>query len=346
MAQAIGSKRWLSVGLLLAAGVASTAGAAQRLPLMPAVMGEAAAPSSATAAFDQALDLIHAYTGAGDEHERAMRMADELLRSAPRSGYAQTLRAEWLSTWQIDQQGEPAALRDPIMALCDEALTLNPKLAQAHVAKGRVLVRASMYREAAVSIDRALKLAPGLAGALFLRADTYRKTGVLNEADVWYQKFIAAAATNTRKSNGYGWMADMYRSAAESDPGNRESYLAKAKSAYESMMQLNPGGAWRHVNYAIFLNDHVADFERAEAYALRALTLSDMPMARFQWAAARYQRLLVGAVDTAEALSRDAETIGQETGISLTDAVTFPAFSDVVRQRLMVLQKRLPQGFI
>lgn len=95
--------------------------------------------------YQQAIDLIRSFNGSGDELERGMRLADTLSRSHPQSGYAQALLAEALSTWRLDVRGEPAELREQIIALADEALRLNPSLAQAYVAKARALTRASMY---------------------------------------------------------------------------------------------------------------------------------------------------------------------------------------------------------
>src|SRR5438552_11538190 len=110
--------------------------------------------------YEEALDLIHAYSGSGNELQRAMLLTSALAKTHPKSGYAQTLYAEALSTWKLDQDGQPAELREQIIAMSDEALKLNPKLAQAHVAKARALVRSSMYGPATTSINAALSLDP------------------------------------------------------------------------------------------------------------------------------------------------------------------------------------------
>jgi len=310
------------------------------------VMGSAIAKtheSSPSERFETALDLIHAYSGSGDELQRAMQLAEELSKSHPDSGYFQTLLSEALSTWELEQNGEPAALRIQLIQLSDEALRLNPNLAEAHVAKARALVRASMYDEANSAIDAGLGLKPNLSGALFLRAEVFRRTANLADADAWYRKFIDSTPSRTRKSNGFGWLAKMYEDAAWSSPAEKKGFLlVQARAAYEQMLELDPNGAWKVVNFAIFLNDDVADFEAAERHAQRALGIMEFPMARYHLAAARYQKLLasMGSMDD-PALRNAVERISSSTSVSLDDAIAFSSFSTLIRSRLQLLQTRI-----
>jgi hypothetical protein len=305
-----------------------------------AITSVAAAPPSPI--YEQALDLIHAYSGSGNELQRAMQLAEVLSKSEPKSGYAQVLYAEALSTWRLDQDGEPTVLRDQIIAMSDEALRLNPSLAQAHIAKARALVRSSLYTQANSSIDAALLIDPTLSGAIFLRAEVFRRTGAVGEADTWYRKFIDSTSSLTRKSNGYAWLGTMYQDAAQNDSVNRKALTAKARAAYENMLSLAPDGAWKNVNFAIFLNDHAADFETAERYAQKALGLMEFPMARYHLAAARYQKLGANAVNIQRpALAKAVTEVATSTSVSLADAIAFPSFSSVVRGRLLELKAQL-----
>jgi hypothetical protein len=293
--------------------------------------------------YEEALDLVHAYSGSGNELQRAMQLAEGLSKSDPKSGYAQVLYAEALSTWRLDQDGQPTVLRDQIIAMSDEALRLNPSLAQAHVAKARALVRSSMYGQANSSIDAALLIDPTLSGAIFLRAEVFRRIGAVGEADTWYRKFIDSTPSRTRKSNGYYWLGTTYQDAAWNDAANRKALTAKARAAYESMLSLAPDGAWKNVNFAIFLNDYAADFETAERYAQKALGLMEFPMARYHLAAARYQKLGANAVNMQRpAIAKAATQVARSTGVSLADAIAFPSYSTVVRGRLLELEARLP----
>ena len=293
-------------------------------------------------AYEQALDLIHAYSGSGTEIDHAMQLAEGLLRSHPNSGYAQTLAAEAMSTWRLDQSGRPVELRQQVIALCDEALRINPGLAQAHVAKGRALLRASMYEAATASIDAALALDPKLAGAMFLRAEFFRRSGILPSAQEWYQNFIEATPSKGRKSNGYYWIGKMYEDAAAEDTHNRSILTAKARQSYERMLSLEPDGAWRNINFAIFLNGYAADFAEAERYAQVALGMMEFPMARYHLAAARYQTIWADSTGMSRtAMASAAKQVATSTGVTLSQAMLFRPFSAVVRGRLEQLQARL-----
>lgn len=291
--------------------------------------------------YEKALELIHAYSGSGDELERAMQLAKTLSSTHPKSGYSETLYAEAASTWNLDQNGQPSELREQIVALCDEALRLNPRLAQAHVAKARALVRSSMYEKANSSIDTALSLDQNLSGALFLRGEVFRRTGAPKEAETWYLRFIKSTPSSSRKSNGYYWIGQTYEDAAWYDEANRKVLTAKARDAYEAMLKLKPSGAWRNVNFAIFLNDHAADFDAAEFYSSKALAEMEFPMARYHLTASRYQKVWARSSQmSAKAIRKALKQIGDSTKITLNEAISFPSFSSVVQERLVELQRR------
>ena len=271
-----------------------------------------------------------------------MELADELSKSAPKSGYSQVLQAEALSTWRLSQEGAPLEVRNRVFSLADEALRLNPKLAQAHVSKARALVRASMYDKAKLSIDAALAMEPSLSGALFLRAEVFRRLGAIADADLWYRNFIDSTASKSRKANGYGWIGTMYQHASWNDDANRAEYVAKARAAYEEMLKYEPGGAWRNVNFAIFLNEYASDFDAAEHYATKALGMMEFPMARYHLAAARYQKLAATSSSMSSPEVRNAaKKIAESTKVSLQEAIAFDAFSQRLVGRLSLLQQRI-----
>jgi tetratricopeptide (TPR) repeat protein len=300
----------------------------------------AANQDTAVRDFREAIDLVHAFSGNGSEMQRAMEKARALFRSQPTSGYAQTIMAEALSSWEIDQAGEPAAVRDEVLRLADEASRLNPRLAEPYVAKARALLRASAYADAQRSIDAAIALDPLLSGTMFLQADLFRRNDKPAEADEWYRKFIVATPHSARKANGYYWLGYMYHHAAlRRTVPEREAIVAKAREAYEQSLVVNPGGAWITVNFAIFLNDMTTDFDAAEHFAQKALGMMEFPMARYHLAAARYQRLyekhrLLSVPQMRQGVAEVAKT----TDVSLQQAMGFRSFSGKIRTNLTELQ--------
>lgn len=293
--------------------------------------------------FRDALELIHAYSGAGDELSRAVEAAESLSQSDLSSGYSQTLEAEALSTWTLSQDGKPVELRARIIELADEALRLNPRLAQAHVAKARAYARAYLILDAETEIAKALAIDPNLESAIFQQAEIYRRSGEVEKGAEWYRNFIAATESLTRKSNGYYWMGKMYHDVAYSLEGQRrDMYLKMARYSYQRMVDLDPKGAWRLVNFAIFLNGLVADFDAAELYAQKALAVIEFPMARYHLAAARYQKLQSRSAELdAASLQSSIAQIEASTRVSLTQALSFRSFSPVIVSRLSDLQSRL-----
>jgi tetratricopeptide (TPR) repeat protein len=297
---------------------------------------------AASTRFEVGLDLIHAFSGSGNELDEAMRIASELAISQPQSGYAETLTAEMLSTWELSQDGKPETLRAEIIKLTEEALRLNPQLAQAYVARARAVIRASKYDEADKAIDAALTLDPNLAGAIFIRAEIFRRTGRDSEAATWYLKFIDSTPSRTRRSNGYYWLGKTYQDAASRQSSERSILLGKAREAYEKMLEIDPDGAWKNVNFAIFLNSDVEDFVAAERYAQHALSIMEFSMARFHLAIARYQQILasMGQMD-GKSLDEAIRQVQATTGVSLTDAITFSSTWPGIRERLQRVQARL-----
>jgi tetratricopeptide (TPR) repeat protein len=319
-------KPWLVLLLFLEAILPGVCVAAERPP----------------ADLEDAIDLVHAFNGSGNELERAMTIARNLAKSHPNRGYSETIQAEILSTWNLQQNGEPKATFDQVMFLTDQASRLNPGLAYAHVPRARALLRASRFEDARAATDEALKLDPKLAGAIFLRAEIFRRTMQPAEAETWYLMFIERTASETRKSNAYFWLGKSYQEAAWTQPRQWDLLISKARGAYEKMLELDPGGPWKNVNFAIFLNDEAGDFVSAERYAQVALNIMEFPMARYHLAIARYQKLQVSMATMSDgALKEEVGKIARSTRISLEDAIKFAESYRAIPVRLNRLRDRL-----
>jgi hypothetical protein len=301
-------------------------------------------PSRSEKRFNEALELIHLTIDEPDPDAvaRATEISGELAQSDAFSGYSQTLQAEWLSTWQLSDDGKPIELQQEILALTDEALRINPKLAQAHVPRARTYMRAFRLMDASAEIQAALRLAPQLAGAIFVQAEIYRRLGDWSNAGDWMNDFMAATQSPVQKANGMQWLGDMSRELAyHPEATTREMNLIMGRTYYQSATQLDPGNARRLVTVAAFLNEYVADFAAAESYAAKSLAVEESELARYHLAAARYQALQAKNSETdAESLRASIAEIGASTGVSLDEAVEFWGFHDVTTVRLVRLQRR------
>src|SRR6185503_8777115 len=88
--------------------------------LLVAVHGVCIADSNTQALpadYQRALLLIHTFSGSGNELDVAMQLAEKLSISHPGQGYSETLKAEALSTWQLDQRGGPTSMRMHVIDL-------------------------------------------------------------------------------------------------------------------------------------------------------------------------------------------------------------------------------------
>jgi len=301
-----------------------------------------AGPQAYPKEYSDALELIHAYSGNGDELERAQSLIHKLAQMYPDKGYAHALLAEMLSTWQLDQHGKPVKLRNEIKKLASDAIHLNPKLAQAYVARARVWLRSAEINEAKADVKKALKIEPNLSGALFLQADIYRRLRDPKNAEIWYLKFIESATSDKRKSNGYYWLGRAYADEAYENARMRKEYIEKAKGYFQKNVALSPDGAWVAVNFAIFLNAIGADFVAAEEQASKALKLMNFPMARYNYAIAKYQQLLVKLDSMSHGeLESAVKEIEAATTISLGMAIDFRSAGTMVQNRLLKIQKKL-----
>ena len=308
-------------------------------------------PSSGSPEFVRALSLIHAYAGCGDYRWQdpkfleglfeARAISDELAKTEPQSGNSQILRAELMSIWELKDGGEPAQVLHEILALTEEALRINPSLAQAYVARARAYAKISETMLAVKEIQKALDIDPLIESAILAQADIYRRDGNWAKAEQWARTFIATTQEPAQKANGYEWLGRMRRDIAYHPQAfNREANLVMAKTAFETSVGLDSKDPWRLINLATFLNEYVADFAGAEKYAKSALELEDLLPARYEFAAAQYQALQAKAAGMdAQLLRATISNIGAATELPLDDLAKSGVFRDVVNMRLLRLQR-------
>ncbi len=223
----------------------------------------ASQPTAPERRFYEALEWIHSHPDDDDTMTRAIAIADQLAKSDPLSGLSQALRAEIFSIWLLAYDGEPVEQQNTALALIDEALRINPKLAQAHVARARIYASASKRTEAEAEIQAALRIQPQLPSAFFVQAEIYRRANNSSKATDWIWNYIEVVKQPVLKANGHQWYGDMYRDIAyHPEAVNREVSLLIARAAYQKSINLDPSDVRRLVNFSAFLNDLPADMQQ------------------------------------------------------------------------------------
>jgi tetratricopeptide (TPR) repeat protein len=125
-------------------------------------------------------------------------------------------------------------LLDAARAAAEQARTLNPNLAAAHLALARALVELRRTGEAATELETALRLDPQDAEVYRELGRLYSRAGRFAEADQTYQKALAArpndwmvatfAATDYASRQRLDVAEKLYRQAAQLSPDNHVPY--------------------------------------------------------------------------------------------------------------------------
>lgn len=303
------------------------------------------------AAYEKLLDMVHTQWGSNETNSKILSSAQDLSKSYPKTGCSQVILAEIISTWLVNTDGNPREQRITGLHLADEALGLNPRLAQAHVSKARLLIKSADIPRATDEIEAALKINSRLAGALFIKAELLRRTSQFEESEKWFLQFIGATPSSDRKANGYFAIGDMWDDlawASRSDPHTKKMLLDRAKPAMRKYVELRSSSIRANLNYAAFLNALPEDYEGAERHAKKALELGDGFRARYYWAAALYQRLLSKSAGMNEVeIINASNDIFKLTTVSLDEALSVGVFSAYVavnleRLRSKIKSKELP----
>jgi tetratricopeptide (TPR) repeat protein len=300
-----------------------------------------AEPVGARAQFDEAMHLLHEYNRTGDELERALAIGEELGRTAPDSGYAETIEAEAISNVRLNSNGEPASLRIAALGLVREALARNPRLAEAYSVRARCYMRSGQYEDAVREANAALAIDPDEPTALFMLADTQRRMGKPSEeVEPLYARYIARIDSARRQAKAHAWIAVMHVEDAWQGGPDQPAHVAKARAAYERSVSLDPDALHVLGDFARFLADLGDDLDAAEQRAMESMNLGGTSSAMFAIAAVRYQRLAADTSLDATALSQAIAAVEAETSIPLADAANYCGFTRV-KARLEPLQARL-----
>ena len=145
--------------------------------------------------------------------ETSLRLARQMFRGATEldAGFAQAHAGLadadfFLLQWNLDPDRAPER-RAEALAEIEEALRLQPGLAEAHVSRGNVLSLHGRAEEAERDFRRALELNPGLADACYFYARHLQEAGRRREAA---EMFEEAARKNPEDYNAVCLLTSVY----------------------------------------------------------------------------------------------------------------------------------------
>lgn len=122
------------------------------------------------------------------------------------------------------------------LPLLDEAVRMDPGLAEAHVARGNALLQLGRLPEAAVAYERAVELQPGLGQAQFALGNALVDLGRLPEAIAHLQEAVRLSPRSVPALNN---LADALMRAGRT---------AEAITVFEQALALEPGNPYLRAN--------------------------------------------------------------------------------------------------
>ena len=175
---------------------------------------------------------------------------------------------EAFSKGLLNLQAESQEALDRAIVFFERAIALDPDYARAHMMlgatldlKGDYLTTPELSERALVSLDRALALAPDSAEVWRYRGGAFTSLGRDQEALAAFEMALGLNPMDASAQSGIGRVHFILRGD-----------FARAVSAYERALALNPRAGWSALQLA-----HCAtllrDFPKAEAAARRALEL-------------------------------------------------------------------------
>jgi tetratricopeptide (TPR) repeat protein len=277
---------------------------------------------------------LHIHAGVKDRTRSGA--ARHLLRSAieldPAFAEAHAALADtdiFLLQWHT-VEGDEGAVRAEALAASDEALALEPDLAEGHVARANLLALDGRGAEAEEEFRRAVALNPGMVGAWYWYARFLFAAGKLEEAA---RAFEEAARLDPEDYEAVCLLPQVYRSLG--DRPREASAIRRGRDVIERCLRVNPDDV-RALYMAGGLAIRAGETRRGLEVLDRALEIQPDEFAVLYNCACGYA--LAGEVDRAlELLDRSVATgRGQRKWIeqdSDFDALrSHPRFAEIMRR--------------
>ncbi len=242
--------------------IAQAIGAALKVRLLPTERKAIEKRSTRDpAAYEIYLQGRHHFRHFGAKNlEIAIRFGQRALEIDPQYARAWVLIAVCQSALRVRGRSDESGL-----AAAEMALSLDPTLAEAHSAKGRVLSDLDRYDEAVVEYEEALRLDPDSSEARFNFGWTCKEFG-----DYWtaMEHFERAARLSEEDYLLWGNLAQIYQAFGREDEG--KDAARRALVLIEKEIALHPDNALA-LSWGAGLSVQLGDNERAKEWISRTL---------------------------------------------------------------------------
>jgi len=230
--------------------------------------------------YRETIHLLNKFGGNRSNLEEVYGMIKGLAERNPDSGYPIVAFAELRYTQAL---GGDSSYSEAL-SVAQQALEIDPKIADAYVIVAKVLINNNNYHGALAAARRAIGLAPDSPEAMFAMARAAEVLKRYDESEHWYRKCISSHTDNVRQSNIYGWLGTMLATKIPADIEG--ATLAKIKAAD----LVFDTGAWKVRNAAHHLLMNTDQFDLAIYYAEQALSLANFRAARWDLGLAEYYK--------------------------------------------------------
>ncbi len=296
------SEQWRRAMRVAFAWVALAGGVAQAV----AQESPQTVPVEVSREIEQAVELLDAWGGAGEELLRARAIVDRVLRTHP--DYAPAYRAEagivMAEGFRYGSVYEPGTLEAAARSV-DRAISLAPADPKNHLLRAEVHRLSRQWEEGEASLRKAEQAGAEPAWLAIRRGNLLDDQDRHVEAVAEYQKVLGSRqATKAERAAAENKMLPHY---------NRAGRLDDAERVYKTRLADHPGSAWLRGDYASWLLCWREDVDAALLQVRQARSVMDYGIARRTETAALYDRwsahVLAGRQSQAEEAWRQSQVL-------------------------------------
>lgn len=214
----------------------------------------------------KAKELIGQYEGDQGVLCQAQANLQEVLKAKPdyALAYVQLVQVETRLGYISNEDYNPANLQKGHEYVA-QALSLAPKMPEAHVQKGYLYLYQRDYVNTRKTLEEAERIQPSVETTM-LRVELAEREGNYDEAIAGAKAVLADATAQKKHEHALQVLTDGYKA--------KKDYQSAAQ-AYETLIQMQPNSPWDKINYAGFLVDYVKDYDKAIELAKASLSQMD-----------------------------------------------------------------------